>query len=132
MISATDNQGCYVEETIVLGNDVNFTLAEVTTDENCGASDGAVDVTVTGGTGLTYSWDSGQVTEDIINVPAGSYTVTVTDDANCSQSLMATVQNQTGTLGIASAAITDENCQDGLGGIDIDAVSYTHLTLPTT
>jgi hypothetical protein len=120
VISATDNQGCYVEETILVGVDVNFTLSEVTTDENCGLSDGTIDVTVSGGSGLTYSWDSGQVTEDIVNVSAGTYMVTVTDDANCSVSISSTIVNQTGTLGISSATITDENCQDGLGGIDIE------------
>jgi subtilisin-like proprotein convertase family protein len=120
VISATDNQGCYVEETILVGVDVNFTLSEVTTDENCGLSDGAIDVTVSGGSGLTYSWDSGQVTEDIINVSAGTYNLTVTDDANCSVSISSIIVNQTGAFGISSATITDENCQDGLGGIDIE------------
>jgi len=120
VISATDNQGCYVEETIVVGLDVNFSLSDVTVDETCGQFDGSIDITTSGGTGLTYSWDSGQTTEDLANINAGTYTITVTDDANCSVSLTSTVLNQTGTLGITSATIVDENCQDGLGTIDID------------
>ena len=120
VISATDNQGCYVEETILVEEDVNFTLSEVTTDEDCGQSNGAIDITVTGGTGLTYAWSSGQVTEDIINVPAGTYTVVVTDDANCSQSLTSTIVNQTGAFGITSSTVVDENCQDGQGSVDVE------------
>ncbi|MDG1333897.1 MAG: choice-of-anchor L domain-containing protein [Crocinitomicaceae bacterium] len=119
VISGTDNQGCYVEEIVTVGNDVNFTLSQTTTDETCGQFDGAIDVTAST-TGLLYSWDSGQTTEDLLNVAAGTYTVTATDNVGCSVSLTSTIANQTGTLGITSGIVTDENCQDGQGAIDID------------
>ena len=119
VISGTDNQGCYVEETVVVGNTVNFTLSQVTTDETCGQLDGAIDVTAST-TGLMYAWDSGQTTEDLLNVAAGTYTVTATDNVGCSVSLTSTIQNQTGAFGITSEVVTDENCQDGQGAIDID------------
>ncbi len=46
---------------------------------------GAIDVTVTGGTGpYTYSWSpSGQDTEDISGLESGDYTLVVTDDNGC-------------------------------------------------
>ena len=119
IISGTDSQGCYVEETITVGLDVNFSLSEVIVDETCGQFDGSIDVTATT-TGLSYSWSSGQTTEDLMNVTAGTYTVTATDNVGCSVSLTSTILNQTGAFVITSEILTDENCQDGQGAIDIE------------
>ena len=50
-----------------------------------GAMDGWIDIQVNGGTPpFTYSWSNGQTTQDLFNLMAGTYTVTVTD-ANAEQ-----------------------------------------------
>lgn len=55
------------------------------TDASCGASDGAIDISVINGVApLSFAWSNGQTTEDIAGVPAGSYTVTITDADGCS------------------------------------------------
>ena len=72
-----------------------------------GASDGSIDVTVTGGTGAyTYTWSNGATTEDLSDIGAGTYSVVATDENGCSVSI--------------EVEITET-----------EAVSYTHLTLPT-
>lgn len=49
-----------------------------------GASDGSIDISVSGGTGTyTYSWSNGATTQDISGLPEGIYTVTVTDANGC-------------------------------------------------
>lgn len=56
---------------------------------------GVVDLTVSGGTlPYKYNWSNGKTTQDINNLPAGTYTVTVSDARGCSQVLSATVQTQ--------------------------------------
>lgn len=61
----------------------NATFAYETVD---GADDGSVNLSPTGGTPpLVFSWDNGENTEDIANLPDGTYCVTITDANNCSQ-----------------------------------------------
>ncbi|MBU0626410.1 gliding motility-associated C-terminal domain-containing protein [Patescibacteria group bacterium] len=49
-----------------------------------GMSTGSLDITVAGGTGAYgYDWNNGAVSEDIVNVFAGNYTVIATDANGC-------------------------------------------------
>ncbi len=47
-----------------------------------------INLIVEGGVpGYTYQWSHGETSEDVFNLAAGTYTVTVTDQAGCSQTL---------------------------------------------
>lgn len=49
-----------------------------------GETDGAIDITLTGGRPpYDYQWSNGADTEDLNNLPAGTYTLTVVDGAGC-------------------------------------------------
>ncbi len=64
----------------------------VTNATSFGASNGAINITVTGGTpNYDYDWGNNVTSEDISNIAAGVYTVTVTDDKGCSQTASFTV-----------------------------------------
>jgi hypothetical protein len=59
-----------------------------------GASNGAVNLTVTGGTpAYTYLWSNGATTQNITNIPVGTYTVTVTDSFGNTASATAIVND---------------------------------------
>ena len=56
---------------------------EITDDINM-TGVGAVDITISNGTApYVFAWESGQTTEDLVDVPMGSYVCSVTDNKGC-------------------------------------------------
>ena len=91
-LQITDMQGCSKTATLSLGTTGAGALTGVTTtltpiDETCSNSgDGSIDLTLGGSNPgpFTYQWSNGASSQDIFNVQAGSYDVTVYDSGmNC-------------------------------------------------
>ncbi|MEZ4917059.1 MAG: PKD domain-containing protein, partial [Chitinophagales bacterium] len=98
VFSLTDGNGCTYNSTYTV---VNQPAPQVSVNSfqnvGCGGSNsGSIDIDVVGGSGnLTYNWGVA-TTEDLNNIPAGNYTVIVTDAYGCSDTLeqeIITVQN---------------------------------------
>ena len=54
-----------------------------------GQSGGSIDLNVAGGTmPYTYFWNTGDTLQDLVGIPAGQYTVVVSDSNNCASSLI--------------------------------------------
>ncbi len=64
---------------------VDITVTPTVNDVTCnGGNDGSVDVTASGGTApYTYVWSTGDTGPSLVDVPTGTYTVTVTDVNGC-------------------------------------------------
>ncbi|MEX1002072.1 MAG: T9SS type A sorting domain-containing protein [Crocinitomicaceae bacterium] len=77
---------------------VNVSLTSQT-DPSCGGSDGAIDITVTGGTPVyTYDWDNDGTgdfddTQDLSGLPIGTYTIIAQDSDGCEDTLAITLIN---------------------------------------
>ncbi|MCB0542351.1 MAG: gliding motility-associated C-terminal domain-containing protein [Saprospiraceae bacterium] len=112
-----------ITETIINAN-------AAVTNAQCGQSNGAINITPNGGnTPYTYNWSGGQTTEDISNIPAGTYTVTITDEDGCTKELTVDVPDDVVALNITGTVINNTTCIDGNGSIDISvapAGTYTY------
>jgi hypothetical protein len=63
-----------------------------TTNPTCANNDGAIDLTVTGAASTpSYLWSNNMLTEDLTGLPAGEYTVTVSD-GTCYSKLTVTLE----------------------------------------
>ncbi|TVR37327.1 MAG: T9SS C-terminal target domain-containing protein, partial [Cryomorphaceae bacterium] len=89
-VTATDNEiGCSATLAVMLGQPNEITINDMqTVNPSCaGSEDGKVSVVAAGGSGnLTYTW-SGPVNlqgPTHVDIPAGEYTLTVTDANGCS------------------------------------------------
>lgn len=83
-VNVTDANNCTaVGQASINSNE--FSVAETLTQIDChGDLDGAIDLTITGTTGpYTKVWSNGQLTEDLSNLGAGVYDVTITDINGC-------------------------------------------------
>jgi hypothetical protein len=93
-VLVTDDSLCTASTAVTISQPQQILLSGVVTDVNCfGVSDGAIDLTVTNGTGgLNYLWSpNGETTQDLLNIIAGPYDVVVTDANNCTATQSFTV-----------------------------------------
>jgi len=80
--------GCTDTMTTTINNPDTISAYFVVINETCfNDSIGEIDMTVTGGTGnYTYNWVTlTPTTEDLTNLPGGTYTVQITDENGCSE-----------------------------------------------
>jgi len=122
-VTVTDANGCSTTANTTLINPPLLVAASVNaTDITCfGNGDGAVDLTVSGGTlSYTYSWSNGATTQDLSNLNQGTYSVTITDANGCSATGSATV-NEPALLTAVVTSFTDSLACNavGQGAIDI-------------
>ena len=83
----TDQGGC-----VLISNFINveaekelvFTVENIT-NSNCeNSEDGSIDILIEGGTApYQFGWSNASLSEDLTNISAGEYVVTITDSNNC-------------------------------------------------
>jgi len=82
-----------------------------------GQASGSVDLSVSGGTTpYSYLWDNGLTTEDLVNVVAGDYNVTVTDARGCTFTGMAAITQPAETLTGSITSQTNITCAGTASG----------------
>lgn len=125
-VTLTDANGCTRTDTFTVAAPGGMTASHTFTNVACGGgSDGSIDLTVAGGTPTyTFVWSSGQISEDLTGLMAGSYTVTVTDQNGCQVLDSATI---TAPLPITLALdSSDVQCNGGAdGGMDLTVAGGT-------
>ncbi|MBL0096428.1 MAG: SprB repeat-containing protein [Bacteroidetes bacterium] len=115
-VTVTDANNCTATTSASVTQTNAINLSTVVSNVACnGASTGAVNLTVSGGTpGYTYNWSNGSSNEDISALIAGTYTVTVTDANNCTATTSALV-SQASAINL-SPVVTNIACNGGASG----------------
>jgi len=115
---ASVNAGCFGNALGVA--QIDFTSLELNSnvvDVTCfGENSGAINLTINGGTApYSYEWSDGTSTENIENIPDGSYQVTVTDMNGCTSETAATIATATEleTMAVETQGVDCQNPEDG-------------------
>ncbi len=109
-VTITDNNDCTTVESFDLQDPpalmANYDQQNISCNGN---EDGSLTALDLGGTGsLVFEWDNGSSSESIDNLSAGDYSVTITDDNNCTTSALFTITEP--TLLQSEIIGTDINC----------------------
>lgn len=125
-VEITDANGCMLTISDTVSQPNPLQLATTQIDVKCNsAATGQINLTVTGGTGpYSYNWNNGSTSEDISDLSAGTYTVTVTDKNGCQANTQAVIVHPS-ALG-SSIAKTNVNCFDqNNGSLDLTVTGGT-------
>jgi len=99
-VTVTDNSNCTTSLSITITEPPVLTLQETHTNISCsGGNDGSINITPGGGAPLyLYSWSNSAATQNVSNLTAGNYTVTLTDANNCTATLTITLTQPQGLV----------------------------------
>jgi gliding motility-associated-like protein len=134
-LKVTDANGC-TETTFsvdVIQPQAALALSSILTQVKCfQGNDGAIDLSVTGGTTpYQHQWASGQNTEDIQSLTAGNYSVLVTDANGCTETHSATITQSTSALTSTATTINPACNGSSNGGIQFNLAggepNYTYV-----
>jgi uncharacterized protein (TIGR02145 family) len=133
-VTITDTNGCMVTGTRTVTQPASALSKSFTSvNVNCyGNSTGSVDLTVTGGTSpYTYLWSNSATSQDLLNIPAGVYNVTITDINSCTITGLRVITQPASAIS-TSATSVNVNCYgNSTGSVDLTVTGgtspYTYL-----
>jgi len=118
----TDARGCTTTRPVTITQPAAAITPSVAaqTNVNCfGNSTGSATISLSGGTApYTYSWNTTpvQTTAAANNLPAGTWTCTITDDRGCTSTKSVTITQPSAALAASLSAQTNVNCFGGNTG----------------
>lgn len=117
-VVVTDVNNCTATATATVNEPSPLSVLINVTNVLChGESTGAIRLSVSGGTApYSYLWNTGATTRDIINIPAGSYSVTVTDANSCQSVISVDVSQPENELSIALISVNNVTEYGGSDG----------------
>jgi len=124
-VSITDANGCGGNTTATVGTNTFFPIQITTTPDYCGKNIGSATATPQANPPYQYQWSPGnQTSQTISNLPAGNYTVVVTDGYNssCKDSVGVVISNAP-SLSIQTSA-TPTFCHKNFGSATAAPLGY--------
>lgn len=124
-VTVTDVYGCSASTSDTISEPAQLLLNKDVTQVSCnGGNDGAIDITVSGGTlPYTYFWTNGATTEDLSGLTAGVYSIEVTDANGC-VATNSTAITEPDAIDIQHI-VTDATCGAPNGAIQVQIIGGT-------
>ena len=96
-VQVSDTNNCTETQMFSVSSPTEIVATADIIPPTCGNSDGSITINSSGGAlPHMYSWNSGEVTQGIINKAAGIYICTITDDNGCTDSITVPLANGDG------------------------------------
>lgn len=116
----TDQNGCTVTGTVNIQQPVAALAATAGAIQNVdcfGSASGSASVSVSGGTSpYTYLWSNGAVTQNLVAVGTGTYTLTVTDQNGCTNQVQLNISQPAAALTANTNVNQNVDCFGGNNG----------------
>lgn len=111
-----DANSCIFTSQINIAAATQLSVTPTLTSPLCGASNGAISLSVSGGISpYTFVWNPPvSLADSAINLAAGNYFVTVNEFGGCSQNFIFSLSSATGPL--VSAVVTNDSCHSQCNG----------------
>lgn len=117
-----DANNCTTSQTVTITQPATALTASISSQTNVacfGNSTGSASISASGGTGpYTYTWNTtpAQNSDNAVNLPAGSYVVTVKDANNCSITVPVTITQPATNVSAMINSQTNVSCFGGNNG----------------
>ncbi|MBI5915711.1 MAG: T9SS type A sorting domain-containing protein [Bacteroidetes bacterium] len=113
-VTVTDATGCSKTQSFTVGQPAQLQVTVTAVNGICGALGSATANPTGGSPGYLYLWSNGQTTQTVTNLPAGNYSLTVTDSHGCT----AVKTFQIAVISPPSCSVILTNPISSLGGSD--------------
>ncbi len=122
-VTVTDVNGCTATSTIGITQPTTIVDNVTITKASCLTANGSISVAPTGGGGgYLYLWSTGATTNSISSLFAGTYTLTITDNASCSYTFNYILNNTNSpSLSMVHTNVSCNNACDGTATVTASA-----------
>ena len=118
-VTVTDQNDCQEEAMVTVGSLACMldATASISNIQCFGDSTGVISTNVTGANDpVSYLWSDGSTSAALTDVPAGIYSVVITDASNCEIILDQLVVSQSDELLVNVLSVNDASCEDSADG----------------
>jgi len=124
-VTVSDQSNCISTYSFTIqGITPNPELTEIIQSATCGQANGSIDLSIVPSTGNTYNWSNGAMTEDLIEILAGSYEVTVTGQNGCTSTATYSIPDQISNFSVTAITSQNQSCVNANGSITIDITPF--------
>ncbi len=128
-LTATDANGCSQTTVVTIAEPSLVVVTYTNTNPTlCTSSDGSISFTASGGTSpYTFTWTPGGPSNPLINLPDGTYALSITDANGCLQSFTTSLSDPLGpTVTVTSNSATCFGLCNGSATLSITASTPTY------